>query len=102
MEGDTDMTVIEDNLGHFFDATDEAINEALTVVGMNAANYARNNAPVDTGHLRNSISLSMPLDERNTVIIGSNVEYAPYQELATICATVVLYSSIWSLIAGRK
>ena len=77
------IRIIENNKDKVLDALDEAVDNALTIVGMQAVNYARNNAPVDTGRLRNSITMSMPLNERNAVIIGTKVEYAPYQELGT-------------------
>lgn len=93
-------------------ASDEAVERALEIVGMQAENYARANTPVDTGLLRNSITSAVggkstrissyhadkargnmqgvgfyggtaPTSDQPYVIIGSNVEYAPYQELGT-------------------
>lgn len=63
-------------------ASDEAVESALEIIGMQAENYARANAPVDTGNLKNSIT-SAVLSGEDAVIIGTNVEYAPYQELGT-------------------
>ena len=63
------------------DATNK-IERALTSVGLQAENDVRNVTPVDTGNLRNSITSRVKMDE-NAVYIGTNVEYAPHQELGT-------------------
>lgn len=54
---------------------------ALMKCGAHAENYAKQKAPVDTGRLRNSIHHEMENDD--TVDIGTDVEYAIYQELGT-------------------
>ena len=65
-------------------ALDEQARRALQIVGMQVENYARNYAPVDTGRLRNSITSELgPATDKPYVQIGSNVDYAPYQELGT-------------------
>lgn len=61
---------------------EKAIDRTLDIIGFKVEDYARNNAPVDTGNLRNSITHQV-LDNEDAVIIGSNVFYAPYQELST-------------------
>ncbi len=58
-----------------------AVERALMECGATAENYSKINAPVDTGRLRNSMDHKMVSD--NTVAIGTNVEYAIYQELGT-------------------
>lgn len=58
------------------------INSWLEAIGQDAASTAANQAPVDTGRLKNSISHAVVEDEK-TVYIGTNVEYAPFQELGT-------------------
>ena len=47
--------------------------------------YARKNAPVDTGRLRASILPEIRASAGNEIlgVVGSNVEYAPYQEFGT-------------------
>ena len=66
----------------------------LAAVGEDAAHTAAEKAPVDTGRLKNSISWATQqahgsgdaphgMPEKNTVYIGSNVPYAPYQEFGT-------------------
>ena len=60
----------------------EAITKALEEIGLVAERYAKGYAPVDTGRLRNSISHQVSQEE-SAVYIGTNVEYAPYQELGT-------------------
>lgn len=80
--------------------TQEVIDEAkakiydwLESIGEDAATTATNKAPVGTpestgipgyigGTLKNSIS-SAVVPSENAVYIGTNVEYAPYQEFGT-------------------
>lgn len=62
-------------------AVSAAKSRALEIMGGKAESYAKQLAPVDTGNLRNSIT-HQQVDE-NTEAIGTNVEYAPYQELGT-------------------
>lgn len=50
---------------------------ALELIGQKAEGYAKDDCPVDTGRLRNSISNKV---DGNDVYIGTNVEYAPYVE----------------------
>jgi len=87
-------------------ALDEAIAQALEMIGSKAAGYVSGLAPADTGRLRNSYTwatkrsegrgFSYTDDNNNvfsydigtgvpddTVCIGTNVEYAVYQELGT-------------------
>lgn len=63
-------------------AKDEAVARALEKMGLVAERYAKGYAPVDTGRLRNSITHEAAPDE-GAVYIGTNVEYAPYQEFGT-------------------
>lgn len=65
------------------DLKNEAVARALEKIGLVAERYAKGYAPVDTGRLRNSISHEAVPDE-GAVYIGTNVEYAPYQEFGTI------------------
>lgn len=76
------IRIIENNKDKVLDALDEAVERALTAIGLQVTNYARANAPVDTGRLKNSITFET-LKNEDAVVIGSNVEYAPYQELST-------------------
>lgn len=79
------------NKNQFIDAKDAAIERALEIIGIKAEKYAKALAPVGTpestgkrgyrgGTLRNSISHD---HDDDTVYVGTNVEYAPYQELGT-------------------
>ena len=61
-------------------ALPEAKARALEMVGLQVQGYAQMLAPVDTGRLRNSIAHEV-IDD--TAYIGSNVEYAVYQEMGT-------------------
>lgn len=53
---------------------------ALNKVGFRAEDHVKALAPVDTGRLRASIT---HLVDDRSVTIGTNVEYAKYQELGT-------------------
>ena len=53
---------------------------ALNKVGFRAEDHVKALAPVDTGRLRASIT---HLVDDKSVTIGTNVEYAKYQELGT-------------------
>lgn len=64
------------------DLKNEAVARALETIGLVAERYTKEYAPVDTGRLRNSISHETNSDE-SAVYIGTNVEYAPYQEFGT-------------------
>ena len=76
-----DVIVREDNSDEFRDGLDAALTRALEKVGLVAEGYAKRLCPVDTGRLRNSITHAMEGSE--AVVIGTNVEYAPYVELGT-------------------
>lgn len=74
------VEVREDNREAIADAIDRALVAALEEVGLVAEGYAKRACPVDTGRLRNSITHIVDEGTRH-VIIGTNVEYAPYVEL---------------------
>ena len=78
------MSVIvrEDNSEEFGEGMEAAILRALEQIGWAAERYAANMAPVDTSRLKNSITHVMD-NGGKWVGIGTNVEYAPYQELGT-------------------
>ena len=69
------------NLPEIETAVQQAKARALEIMGGKAESYAKKLAPVDTGNLRNSITHAQ--EDENTEVIGTNVEYAPYQELGT-------------------
>lgn len=77
-----EFTIKVDNTDKILKATDEAIYNALEIIGNKAADYAAALAPVDTGRLRNSLTSEVHMDEK-AVYIGTNVEYAPFVELGT-------------------
>lgn len=85
--------VTQDNTKEILEGLDNSIAKALMIIGMKAEKYAKALCPVGTpettgikgyrgGTLRNSIAFNVNSDEKY-VEIGSNVEYAPYQELGT-------------------
>lgn len=73
---------ITDNSDEFLNALPEQIEQALIAIGLTAESYAKQDCPVDTGRLRNSITNAIRSDEES-VYIGSNVEYAAFVELGT-------------------
>ena len=74
---------IHDNSKEVSDNIKSALLRGLETCGLVAEGYAKKLAPVDTGNLRNSITHDLD-DGEPAVYIGTNVEYAPYQELGTI------------------
>ena len=68
------------NVNDILSALEKGKRNALTAIGATAETYAKQETPVDTGRLRNSISHSI---DGEAAYIGSNVEYAPYVELGT-------------------
>ena len=73
---------ITDNSGEVLNALSEQIEQALIAIGLTAESYAKQDCPVDTGRLRNSITNAVKMGEQS-VYIGSNVEYAAFVELGT-------------------
>lgn len=63
-------------------AAEDALVKAAISVGMLTSGYAQELCPVDTGNLRDSITHAYS-DEGNevTLLVGTNVYYAPYVEL---------------------
>ena len=76
---DYEFKLINDNTKEILKATDEAIYNALDIIGNKAADYAAGLAPVDTSNLKNSIDSKVNMDEK-AVYVGTDVEYAPYVE----------------------
>ena len=74
---------IHDNSKEVSDKIKAALLRGLETCGLVAEGYAKKLAPVDTGNLRNSITHDVD-DGEPAAYIGTNVEYAPYQELGTI------------------
>ena len=60
-----------------------ALLRGLETCGLVAEGYAKKLAPVDTGNLRNSITHTVD-DGEPAAYIGTDVEYAPEQELGTM------------------
>ena len=70
------MAKIIDHSQEIINATNEAIYNALEIVGNKAADYAAGLAPVATGNLKNSMTSEVHEDEK-AVYIGTDVKYAP-------------------------
>ena len=76
------LVIIEDNREQVEHAINQAIAAALEECGLAAERFAKAKCPVDTGRLRNSITQALDLSDE-AVYVGTNVEYAPYQEFGT-------------------
>ena len=72
--------ITSDNTQQIIAEKNDAVLRALEIIGQVVENSAAGYAPVDTGNLRNSITHEVD-DGEHCVYIGSNVSYAPYQEL---------------------
>lgn len=70
----------KDNTKEVLSALEKAINRGLEAIGLTAEGYAKDETPVDTGRLRNSINHST---DKDSAYIGTNVEYAVYVELGS-------------------
>lgn len=73
---------IESHIPEVTEEMNEKVHNWLEAIGLDAAGTAARYAPVDTGRLKNSISHQV-VDAEQAVYIGTNVEYAPYQEFGT-------------------
>lgn len=67
-----------DNSKEVLQAFKSQIENGLEAVGITAERYAKNDTPVDSGKLRNSIAHD---HDEKSVVIGSDVSYAPIVEL---------------------
>ena len=68
-----------DNSQEVLEAARKQILIALESIGQEAEGYAKDDCPVDTGRLRNSIAHDVDESEP-AAYIGTNVEYAIYVE----------------------
>lgn len=73
---------IESNVEAVEAEMNEKVLSWLEAIGLDAASTAADKAPVDTGRLKDSISHAVVPSEK-AVYIGTNVEYAPFQEFGT-------------------
>jgi len=81
---------ITDNSGEFLKEMPQKLERAMIAIGLTAESYAKQDCPVDTGRLRNSITHAVESKEQ-AVYIGTNVEYAAYVELGTSRQTAQPY-----------
>ena len=77
---------VHDNSKEISENIKSALLKGMEKCGLTAERFAKKLAPYDTGNLRNSITHEVD-DGEPAVYIGTNVEYAPYQELGTIHMT---------------
>lgn len=75
---------VTDNSEEVLKALENAIDRALDSIGETAVGYAQDviteAGRVDTGTMRGSVDAD---HDEKTVVIGTNLEYAPYHELGT-------------------
>jgi len=67
------------NVDQVLRMTEAAKIAALEKMGGTAETYAKKECPVDTGRLKGSITHQK--QDEDTMLVGTNVEYAPYVEL---------------------
>lgn len=81
---DFDFKITVDNTAQIMAIIDEKADVALKQCGEVIEGYAKEDCPVDTGLLRNSITYALagqaPAAADHAVYVGTNVEYAPYVE----------------------
>ena len=80
------MTVKRTGKGISLAALENAQKRGLILAGKLIAQRATNKAPIDTGRLKRSITHSQPIQlgpAHFAIEIGTNVEYAIYQEFGT-------------------
>ena len=78
-KGEKEMEVkFTDNADKVRSAFEKQVIAGLGAIGVMAESHAKENCPVDTGRLRNSISNEVSSE---AVYIGTNVEYAAKMEL---------------------
>lgn len=86
--------VFTDNLDEVLSAVDSAITAGLVEIGAKAQGYAKDNTPVRTGTLRDSIGVEVKKDEK-AAYIGTMVDrfpdkpYGKYVELGARGSTGV-------------
>lgn len=79
------LELVSDNTEECLEELKQRLETALEICGQVAEGYAKEKCPVgeiNGGTLRNSITHNVIPDEK-AVIIGTNVEYAPYVEFGT-------------------
>ncbi|MBH8601186.1 HK97-gp10 family putative phage morphogenesis protein [Thermoactinomyces sp. CICC 23799] len=70
------------NINRIIKRLSENEERALTATGIFIRGEAQVRVPIDTGALRDSIDFIVN-DGRKSVVIGTNIEYAPYVEFGT-------------------
>ena len=72
----TNSIVFTDNLDEVLSAIDSAVTAGLVEIGAKAQGYAKDNTPVRTGTLRDSIGVEVKPDDKE-VYIGTMIEKFP-------------------------
>lgn len=72
---------ITDNHDKIIKALQQQLHASLEEVGQQATARAKENVPVDTGKLKNSIDYSVSDDELK---VGTDVDYGKYVELGSV------------------
>lgn len=70
---------ITDHTAEVLQELGQKMSTVLSAIGQECEGYAKDNCPVDTGNLRNSITYEVNESEK-AVYVGTNVEYAVYVE----------------------
>ena len=73
---------LTDNSDEFIQAMKQAALRAMERCGEQGEGYAKDQCPVDTGNLRNSITHQVD-EAEPAAYVGTNVEYGVYVEMGT-------------------
>lgn len=71
----------ESHVSEVLSAAATAADRALEKMGGTCETYAKRKCPVDTGRLKGSITHKRSTSEKDTMLVGTNVSYAPFVEL---------------------
>jgi len=81
---ETRIVLHRDAIDRLFRSVDGPVGKDLARRAIQVERTAKHLAPVDTGRLRSSVNHSLKIDGRGLVaFIGTNVDYAIYQEFGT-------------------
>lgn len=80
MANGLEVRITQDNSGQVLSDFRTQKRRALIALGETAERHAKEETPVRTGRLRNSITHQ---EDENATYVGTNVKYAPYIEFGT-------------------
>lgn len=79
----THVRVVRDDFDSVARALPQIVGQIVGKIAFDIEADAKTRAAVDTGNLKNSITAEADSSDETRWYVGTNVEYAPYQELGT-------------------